>query len=41
MEALEAYHQSLAQNSADHRAHLHIAETLGRQGDKANAVRAL
>ena len=39
-EALEAYRQGLAQNPADHRAHLRIAEILGQQGDKAVAARA-
>ena len=40
-EALKACRQSLAQNPTDHRAHLRIAETLGQQGDKAGAARAL
>ena len=39
-EALEAYRQGLAQNPADQRAHLRIAEILGQQGDKAGAARA-
>ena len=33
-EALEAYRQGLAQNPADHRAHLRIAEILGMRGNQ-------